>query len=57
MRAIVQRSQESSVTVLGKVVGSIKSGLVVLVGYMCILRKKYTYANVPRYKYFIDIYF
>lgn len=31
MRAIVQRSQESSVTVLGKVVGSIKSGLVVLV--------------------------
>ena len=33
MRAIVQRSQESSVTVLGKVVGSIKSGLVVLVGF------------------------
>ena len=33
MRAIVHRSQESSVTVLGKVVGSIKSGLVVLVGF------------------------
>lgn len=33
MRAIVQRSQESSVTVDGKVVGSIKSGLVVLVGF------------------------
>lgn len=33
MRAIVQRSQESSVTVAGKVVGSIKSGLVVLVGF------------------------
>lgn len=33
MRAIVQRSQESNVTVLGKVVGSIKSGLVVLVGF------------------------
>lgn len=33
MRAIVQRSQESSVTVLDKVVGSIKSGLVVLVGF------------------------
>ncbi len=33
MRAIVQRSQESSVTVLGKVVGSIKSGLVVFVGF------------------------
>lgn len=33
MRAIVQRSQESSVTVLGKMVGSIKSGLVVLVGF------------------------
>lgn len=33
MRAIVQRSQESSVTIDGKVVGSIKSGLVVLVGF------------------------
>ena len=33
MRAIVQRSQESSVTVDGKMVGSIKSGLVVLVGF------------------------
>ena len=33
MRAIVQRSQESNVTVDGKVVGSIKSGLVVLVGF------------------------
>lgn len=33
MRAIVQRSQESSVTVAGNVVGSIKSGLVVLVGF------------------------
>ena len=33
MRVIVQRSQESSVTVDGKVVGSIKSGLVVLVGF------------------------
>lgn len=33
MRAIVQRSQESSVTVAGEVVGSIKSGLVVLVGF------------------------
>ncbi len=33
MRVIVQRSKESSVAVDNKVIGSIKSGLVVLVGF------------------------
>ncbi len=33
MRVIVQRSKESSVSVNNKVIGSIKSGLVVLVGF------------------------
>ena len=47
MRVLVQKSKQSSVTVSGKVVGKISSGLVLFVGFT----HEDTYIDEETYKY------